>query len=93
MPSVEYQRIIHARYLKQAQSDVDMYESLLAGLKDQPVEHGKEMWEHRRVSDANSLKVYSGSGDAAFLAMLRADYQTGLVESQQKLRRVKAAQP
>ncbi len=93
VPSVQYQRIVHAQSLKQAQSDVALYESLLAGLKNRPVEHGKDAWEHRMVSDAHTLKAYKGPADPAFLAMLRADYQTGLVETTEQLKRVKAAQP
>ena len=83
VPSVEYQRTIHARLVEEAQSDIDLYESLLAGLKNMPVEQGKEACDHRRVSDADSLKAYLGSEDPAFHAMQRDDYQRGLVESQE----------
>ena len=93
VPSVEYQRIIHARYLKEAQSDVDLYESSLEELKNQPVESGKGTWEHRMIREADVLKVYKGPTDPAFLAMLRDEYQTGLVEAQKKLKRVKAERP
>lgn len=93
VPSVEYQRSIHARDIKEAQSDVDLYESLLAGLKNQPVESAKRTWEHRIVREADALKVYKGPEDAAFVAMLRADYQTGLAEAQEQLKRVQAARP
>ena len=93
VPSVEYRRVIHARYLKEAESDVSLYEGMLAGLKNQPVEHGKRVWEHRLVSEADTLKAYKGSRDAAFLAMLRAEYETGLVEAKNKLQKVAAAQP
>ena len=93
VPSVEYQRNIHAQFLKEAQSDVSLFERSLAELKSQPGDHGKAEWEHRRVSVANTLKVYKGPDDTAFLAMLGAEYQVGLVDSQEKLKRVKAAQP
>ena len=93
VPSVEYQRIIHARSVKEAESDVDLYEGLLAQLKNDPSERGKEAWDFRMVSDASTLKAYKGPGDAAFLAMLRADYRTGLAHEREKLKRVKAAQP
>ena len=93
VPSVEYQRIIHARFLKEAQSDVDLYEGLLADLKNKPTERGKDAWEFRMVSDANTLKAYKGPGDAAFLAMLGANYHAGLTEAREKLQRVKAEQP
>ena len=93
VPSVEYRRIIHARYLKEAQSNVNLHESLLAGLQNNPHEHGKEAWEFRKVSDSAALKAFKGPEDAAFLAMLRADYEAGLVEARDKLTEVKAAQP
>ena len=93
VPSVEYRRIIHARYLKEAQSDVNLYESSLVDLEKRPLEHGKEMWEQRRVRESDALKVYKGSGDAAYLASLREEYQAGLVEAREKLKRINAAQP
>ena len=93
MPSVEYRRIIHARDMKEAQSDFDLFEGSLAKLKNQPVEYGKEIWEHRMVREAAELKVYKGPEDPAFLSMLRAEYQVGLVEAQELLKRLKAAQP
>ena len=93
VPSLEYQRVIHARYLKEADSDVSLYEGLLAGLKFQPVEHGKRVWEHRLVREGDTLKAYIGPRDAKFLAMLRAEYEMGLVEAKNKLQKVAAAQP
>ena len=93
VPSVEYQRIIHARFLKEAQSDVKLFESSLADLKNQPVEHGKGMWSDRMISEAKALKAYKGPEDPAFLTSLREEYQTGLVEARGKLKSVKAAQP
>ncbi|WP_426107265.1 DUF3304 domain-containing protein [Massilia sp. TSP1-1-2] len=93
VPSLAYQRILHARFLKEAQSDVDLSESSLSDLKNRPVEHGKEMWAHRMVSEAETLKTYKGPGDPAFLASLREEYQTVLVAAQEKLKRVKTAQP
>lgn len=93
VPSVDYRRIIHARSVKEAQSDVDLYEGLLAELKNQPDKHGERVWEYKMVSESKTLKIYSGSKDPAFLAVLRAEYQTGLVEAREQLRRVKAVQP
>lgn len=93
VPSVEYQRIIHAAYLKEAQSDVDLYESSLEELKNQSVESAKATWDHRIIREANALKAYNGPTDPAFLAMLREEYQTGLVEAQKKLKHVKAERP
>ena len=93
VPSMEYKRIIHAGLLKEAQSDVDLFESLLDGLKRHPVEHGKRVWEFRRINNANALKPYKGPADADFLTMLYEEYQTGLVEAREQLKRMKAAQP
>ena len=93
VPSVAYQQILHARLLKEAQSDVDLFEHSLASLKNNPVEYGKEIWDHRMVREADALKAYKGPGDAEFLAMLREEYQTGLTEAQENLKRVKVAQP
>jgi hypothetical protein len=93
VPSVEYQRSMHETYLKEAQSDVDLSERSLADLENRPVEHGREMWEHRMVSEADALKAYKGPGDAAFLGSLREEYQTVLVAAREKLKRVKAARP
>ncbi|WP_426107266.1 DUF3304 domain-containing protein [Massilia sp. TSP1-1-2] len=93
VPSVAYQKILHAKYLEEAQSDVDLYVSLLAGLKRQPVESAMRAWTHRMVSEADALKAYKGPRDAAFLAMLREEYLNGLVEAQDNVARVKATQP
>ena len=93
VPSLEYQRVIFARYLKEAKSDVNLYESSLADLKKRPLEHGKEMWVQRKVRETEALKAYKGPGDAAYLASLREEYQTGLVEARDKLKKVEAAQP
>lgn len=93
VPSVEYKRIIHARYLKEAQSDVDLYESSLEELKNLTVESARATWEHRIVRESAALKIYSGPGDPAFIAMLRAEYAQGLVEARKKLKRVEAARP
>ena len=93
VPSVAYQQILYARSLKEAQSDVDLFESSLEDLKNQPVEHGKEMWRHRMVGESEALKAYKGPEDPAYLASLRAEYQFGLVEAQGKLKRVRATQP
>lgn len=93
VPSLEYRRVIHARFLKEAQSDVELYERLLAGLKNRPLEHGAESWEFLTVNNAVRLQPFKGPTDTAFLSMLRADYQTGLVEAHQQLKRMKDAQP
>jgi hypothetical protein len=93
VPSLEYQRVIHASFLKEAQSDVDLSESSLEDLKNRPIEHGREMWEHRMVREANALKAYKGPEDVAFIASLRAEYQAGLVHARERLKQVKAAQP
>ena len=93
VPSLEYRRVIHARFLKEAQSDVELSEQSLADLKNRPVEHGREMWEHRMLSEAKALKIYKGPADPAFLASLREEYRSGLVYSQEKLKRVKEVQP
>ena len=93
VPSVEYLRIIHARVLKEALSDVALSESSLEDLENRPVEHAKEMWEHRMLNEANALKALKGPGDPAFLAMLREEYRTVLAAEREKLKRVKAAQP
>ena len=93
VPSTEYRRQMQDEAIAEAQSDVDMYVSLLDELNKNPGKRTSEAWNSDKLHQPGSLKPYKGPDDPAYRAMLKKTYESGLAIEKNSLANKKAARP
>lgn len=93
VPSLEYQRARQDLYIKEAQSNVELYISSLQELKSNPGAHARGEWSMSMKYEPATLKGYTGPDDPEYLEMLKKSYESSLVNARKKLQMEKDARP
>ena len=93
VPSVEYQRERWALYRDLEQGNVDLYLSLSRQLKQDPMEHAREMWKHDKEYSSSEIAGFAGPTDPRYIEHLRKDYVDGLERSTARLEEIMKAKP
>lgn len=90
--SLEFQRAIHDRAIKQASSAVDMYVSLLNQLTTDN-KHALEAWNSDKLYQPGTLRVYKGHEDPAFRTTLKKNHESELADARTDLANKKVTRP
>lgn len=93
IPSIEYRRERWELYRRHEAHGVELYESLLKELDEEPEQRASDAWDYAKKDDPTSLTEFSGPDDPIYLAKLRARYTEGLKRSKQRLQEVMEAKP
>ena len=93
VPSIEHRRELQDRAVAEAQMRIDLYVSSLDELSKEPGKHGLEEWNSIMMFQPARLKQYKGSGDPAYMVMLKKDYENKLASARDDFKNIKAARP
>lgn len=93
VPSIEHRRELQDRAIAEAQMTIDLYVSSLDELSKDPGKYALEEWNSIMMFQPARLKQYKGSGDPAYLEMLKKDYEGHLSKARVDLKNRKAARP
>ena len=93
VPSIEYRRERWELYRRHEAHGVELYESLLKELDDEPERRVSEAWDYAKKNDPKSLTEFSGPNDPSYLPKLRTRYIEGLKHSKQRLQKIMEAKP
>jgi hypothetical protein len=93
VPSLEYRRARWELYKQHEQGGVNLFLSLLKELEQEPHVRAHKAWNFSTENDPSELKGYSGPDDPRYIAFLRSDYERGLEQSKERLKRVMEERP
>jgi len=93
VPSLEFQRERWELYRKEAAHGVELYESLLKKLKEDPEGQAKRAWEVDKEYSTSEVAGFTGPADPRYMKYLAKDYSEGLVRSKVKLEEIMKAKP
>jgi hypothetical protein len=93
VPSLEYRRSQWDLHIEQKRAYVRVYTRMLKALKDTPLAHAEESWQHAKERDPESLRGFAGPKDERYRVELRTDYETSLREVQAELQELQEQRP
>lgn len=93
IPSIKYRRERWELYRRHEAHGVELYESLLKQLDEEPNRRASEAWNYAKRDDPTSLTEFSGPDDPIYLEKLRTRYTEGLKRNKQRLQDVMEAKP
>lgn len=93
VPDLAYHRKLYDIKLRRAERIVSIYINFLEQIEKNPQKRAAEAWEFGEEHNEEWIKAYSGPGDPAFLARIKSDYSTGLIDAKKELEAMKAARP
>lgn len=93
VPSLEYQRERWELYRKHEASGVELYQSSLEKLEQDPEKEARESWEYAKERSPEELVGFTGPEDPRYIQYLRKDYVDGLKRSKARLQAVMEAKP
>jgi hypothetical protein len=93
VPSLEYQRERWELYRKHEASGVELYQSLLKKLEQDPEKEAREDWEYTKERNPTELAGFTGPEDPRYIQYLRKDYTDGLKRSKARLQAIMEAKP
>lgn len=93
VPSLEYRRQRWELVRDHEEMFVRNSVKLLNQLEKSPQTEAREAWEFANERDPSSIKKFSGPDDPRYVAFLKENYEKGLKESREQLRRVMEMRP
>jgi hypothetical protein len=93
VPSLAYRRVKWNQYIEHEKGAVELNEELLQELRESPVTHAKEAWQHAIKYEPKSIVGFSGPQDKRYHAYLMREYQSALARFKESLRNMQEQRP
>jgi hypothetical protein len=93
VPSLEYQRERWELLREHKRDFVEAHVSLLRGLEESPRGAARQAWAHAKEYEPSSLTGFTGPEDPRYIVALRKEYEEGLKEAQQELKKFEGTRP